>query len=402
MNGTRPQTQRAKMELSRRVVCLLSCLPVWMCCTARADSVTFSGTTIPLRDCKIEAIQGGQVTFLDSGKQRQRRPLETIAALGFDGLPRLDQAEHAVSHNDLNTGLTDLLNVFVSADADVKRLWIESRLARVHDLRQEYVQAAGHAAGVMALSDDPYWIAIEPTCKINEPDYAAAKEAIESLQNASRKIKSMQLKASIERMIRQVQPLHERLAKSYRGAAIAPGSTVSGISKQDIVNGKLDIKPPTATRTAEPPRDTAPVKPEINGPPKAQAADGPSSSGGDSQAAIDSLLTQSKWAEALAICERVESNPGERDLAHFLFQYGTALAQQRRNDDSAMMFARCAVLFSDSPDGSQSLIQLAVLYRDHYHDIATARRLLQRAVDEGGARGHDSAVLLARELLGSL
>jgi tetratricopeptide (TPR) repeat protein len=138
-------------------------------------------------------------------------------------------------------------------------------------------------------------------------------------------------------------------------------------------------------------------------PAKPRAAETPaSSSAGDSPAAIDSLLSQSKWSEALAVCERVSDNPGDRDLAHLLAQTGTALVHLDRAEDAAVAFARCAVLFPDTPDADQALIQLAIVYRDHYRKSDTARRLLQRAIDRATAQGHDSAALLARELLGSL
>ena len=387
---------------SWRRLALAGVVALFLSNSAGADSITFSGTNIPLRDCKVEAIQGGQVTYIDSGRQRQRRPLEQVAAIGFTGLPQLDQGEEALAQNDLDSALTNLLIAFTSADTDMQRLWIRSRLARLHDMRHEYVQAAGHAAAAMMQSDDPYWSAVEPSGDANEPEYPAAKEAMDSLQAASRKVKATQLKSSIDRMTRKVQPVSERLAKAYTGPTIASGSTVSGISKQDIVTGKLETKPQPATRSSDQPTPSAPAKPPPVDPVKPSAPSAPAPAHSDSSNGIDALLNQSKWGEALAECERLAANPGDRDLAHLLVQTGSALIHLNRADDAAVMFARCAVLFPESIDADQALIQLAVVYRDHYRKRDTARRLLQRAIDQAGAQNHDSAVLLARELLGSL
>ena len=412
MKDKNPDSQTARQRPGRRRPhshsWLFGFLVCWLCVSSFADSITFDGTNIPLRDCNIEAIQGGQVTYLDVGGQRQRRPLEQVAAIGFQNLPQLDQGELALANNDSNAGLTSLLMALVSAQTDLQRLWVHARLARVHDMRHEYIQAAGHLAATMMLSDDPYWRAIEPSGDANEPDFPAAKEAMDNLQAAARKVKANQLKTSIERMLGKVKPVFERLSKSYTGPAIASGSTLSGISKQDILNGKLQVKSQPATRISSQPAAAPPARPESIEPSKPRAAETREPARLDSPAApaappaIDALLGQSKWSEALAACQGLAANPDDRDLAHFLLQFGTALVHVDRPDDAAVMFARCAVLFSDSADAAQALIQLAVVYRDHYRNRDTARRLLQRAIDQGTAQGHDSAVLLARELLGSL
>ena len=58
---------------------------------AQADTLTFSGTSIPLRGCQIVAIQKGRVTYTDARGQRLQRNLDQISQLGFAGLESLDK-----------------------------------------------------------------------------------------------------------------------------------------------------------------------------------------------------------------------------------------------------------------------------------------------------------------------
>jgi len=361
-----------------------------------ADAITFVGSSIPLRQCKIEAIQAGEVRYADSAGQHQRRPIEDVQSLAFDGLPELDDAERAISRDDYQAGLDALLPAMLKASTDVQKLWLHARLAQVHDLRHEYVQAAGHLAAAMLANDDPSWHRLEPTSDVNRPTYAAAKEALDNLQAAARQIKTAPNKAALDRMLGKVRLVYDQLSKSYGGKPIAANTTISGISKQEIAkraqtagSKPADVtKPPLQSSSNEKPATPTPViSSELNEP--------------DSAHAIDALLAQSNWSAALAACQRIAANPGERDLAHFLFQYGSALSRSGRGPDAAVMFARCAIIFPDSTDATQSLIQTAMIYRDEYHQPQTARRLLQQAVDQAAGHGQESAAMLARELLGS-
>src|SRR5436190_8561680 len=108
----------------------------------------------------------------------------------------------------------------LGADGDLKKLWLHARLAKVHDLRKEYVQAAGHAAEAMMLSEDVHWKSIAPVCDPNAPEFAAVKEAYENLQAARSKVKNAELSATIARMLKIVQPLYELQSKEYHGPAI--------------------------------------------------------------------------------------------------------------------------------------------------------------------------------------
>ncbi len=381
-----------------RIACiaLLALTPV-----AAADTITFTGTGIALRGCKIVGVQGGQVAYSDPNGQRQRRPLEQVEALGFDGLPELDQAEAALSQQDVAGGLWPLLKAALRAQGDVQRIWVQARLAQVHDLRGEYVQAAGHAAEVFMLTDDVAWKSLRPVSSVNTPTYAAAHEAMESLEAAARRVKSVELQREIETMTRLMQGVHTRLAADYKGPAIERGSTISGFSREVVASsdkqpadGVAAQAPVTAT-----PATTRPAAAAQPAPPPVAAAD---SSDPRSPGAIDQLLAASKSSEAVKLCEDIEKNPGERDLGHFLYQYGKALSQANRKADAAVMLTRCAILYPDADDAGAALIETALIYRDEFRRADVGRRLLEKVIADAQASGDErsAAATLARELLG--
>lgn len=400
MKATQPESQAANHEGSRRPQSfwLFGSLAVWLCAVAAADSITFTTSTIPFRDCTIQAVHGGQVHYLDNRGQRQRRELEQIRALGFDGLVELDEAERALAADNTENALAFLLGAMTKARTTLQRLWIHARLAHVHGAGGEYVQAAGHAAAAMA-ADDPHWRGLVPEFPVGETaSLPAVREALDHIQSAMRKVSHADLKHALEQMLWEIQPLHDRLMKEHGAASLTPGGTISGIPKSEI------------PKLMEAAAREAPHAPAVNhGEPAApqvaattSAANPQADAEPDSPAGIDALLAAQRWGEALGACRRVERDPGERDLARFLFQYGTALDRSGQRADAAVMFARCAVLFPESADAVHSLIQTAIIYRDHYRQLHTARGLLQQAADAAAANHHDAAGMLARELLGSL
>ena len=164
------------------------CLGFALTGSAHADSVTLDGSSIPLRGCTIRAIQNGRVYFLDPMNRQQHRALNEIEALGFDGLEQLDRAEAWIAEGLYANAIDHLLAAALGAQTTLQRLWVEQRLARVHNYQGEYVQAAGHAAAVFLIQDDPYWQRLRPRGEVNEPTYAAAKEAMDLLAQAGGKV----------------------------------------------------------------------------------------------------------------------------------------------------------------------------------------------------------------------
>lgn len=355
---------------------------------ACADSITLVGSTIPMRDCRIQAVEGGRVHFVDPRGRRQLRDLENVAALGFDDLPALDEAEAALAAGDLDGALRGLLAAKVRTDRPIEHLWLRVRLARVHDLRGEYVQAAGHAAAAFLLSDDASWQRLVPVCPVDEPTYAAALEAHRFLAEARRKVRSRELRGQIDRMMEQVEPVLTGLAAAYDGPPVAVGSTVSGLAVADVEAGRIEIR---RIGHASKPETSAPEEPApIDAAPKPATTPDPEPDAGS----VEALLAAGRYAEAVARCRAIAADPGDRDLASFLLDYGRALAGAGRTDDAAIMLTRCALLHRDTAAGQWALIETARLYRDRYDRPATARRLLERVLD--GAATIDQPDLIAR------
>ncbi|MEE9131226.1 MAG: hypothetical protein V3T84_14490 [Phycisphaerales bacterium] len=379
------------------------CLGLALTGSAHADSVTLDGSSIPLRGCTIRAIQSGRVYFLDSLNHQQHRPLNEIEALGFDGLEQLDRAEAWIAEGLYANAIDHLLVAALRAQTTLQRLWVEQRLARVHNYQGEYVQAAGHAAAVFLIQDDPYWQRLSPRGEVNEPPYAAAKEAMDLLNQAGRKVTSSQLQRAVREMTRRIRPVYDRLAAAYQGPLIEPSSTISGILKSQIDKPPSQAAAPAVPdqpKGGEKPAPPPTVKPSKPTPPSAPT---PSPSAGpDSAESIDRMLTAGRPVDALAICERVAQAPGDRDLSRFLYQYGMALTGVGRERDGAVMFARCAVLFGRSSFAAPSLIETASIYQTVYRQPRTAQRLLERAVATATAQGQPEVVKRARRRLGTL
>ncbi len=368
---------------------------------AAGDTVTLAGSSIPLRGCRVEAVQSGRVFYRDNRGRRHQRGLDEVAALGFDGLGDLDEAERAIAAGDLAGGVGRLLAAMLQADSDLHRAWLHVRLSVTHDLLGQYVQAAGHAAAVFEADGDAYWLRLEPLSEPDEPGYAAAREALLALQQARRRVKHPEIAPVIERMLGRVRPIHDRLADRYHGPPIEPGSTISGVPRELIRSGRTA---PEAGSSTDAPR-TLPSRPadenkraEPTGAPGAPAArEAP-----DSAASIDALLAAGHRMEALAACARVERRVGRRDLGRFLHQYGRALVGAGRPRDAAVMFVRCATLYGDSPHAAPSLIETAIIYRDVFGDPATARRLVERSLNLAARPGRPQVADRARAVLETL
>lgn len=379
------------------------CLGFALTGSAHADSVTLDGSSIPLRGCTIRAIQNGRVYFLDPMNRQQHRALNEIEALGFDGLEQLDRAEAWIAEGLYANAIDHLLAAALGAQTTLQRLWVEQRLARVHNYQGEYVQAAGHAAAVFLIQDDPYWQRLRPRGEVNEPTYAAAKEAMDLLAQAGRKVTSSQLRRAVREMTQRIQPVHDRLAAAYQGPLIEPGSTISGILKSQIDTPRSQTATPALQdqpKGSEKPAPPPTVKPTKPTPPPAPTPT--PSAGPESAEAIDRMLTARRPVDALAICERVAQAPGDRDLSRFLYQYGMALTDVGRERDAAVMFARCAVLFGGSSFAAPSLIETASIYQTVYQQPRTAQRLLERAIATATAQGQPEVLKRARRQLGTL
>jgi len=277
------------------------------------------------------------------------------------------------------------------------------RLNREHLAREEYVEAASHAAIVFTLREDAYWRRLEPLMEVNRPSFAAVDEARRNLLHARDRVSDGHLKGAIGRMLRAVQPVHDALASSYDGPPITPGSTLSGYAAEQIRAERFD-----ASRPAAGAKNESNEAPRVSGTPIAtepstdiEPRDAPPASivNGDSSETIESHLLAGRSSEALAICERVAQAPGTRSLGQLLNQYGRALNGVNRPLDAAVMFMRCAVLYPTSAAAGPSLIETALLYQNEFRKPDVAQRLLEQAIEVAGAQGETEIVERARTLL---
>jgi hypothetical protein len=102
---------------------------------------------------------------------------------------------------------------------------------------------------------------------------------------------------------------------------------------------------------------------------------------------------------ALAICQRVAEDPGQRDLAQLLYQYGRALAGSAREADAAVRFMQCAIEFPSTSYATWSIMETAAIYRELYQKPDTADRLLLMAVAMAQEQGDAAAAQRARAML---
>ena len=163
--------------------------------SAIADSITFYSSSIPLRDCRISAIQSGRIQYVDPNNRRQMRDIREIRALSFDNLEALDEAEVLVNANRGEEAVVQLLRALRAAETDVQRLWIRYRLASVHDALGQYVQTVAHVAEVFRMTGSVDWEFLKPISAPGPAPYAAAREAMTNLERAHRDVRSPQLRS---------------------------------------------------------------------------------------------------------------------------------------------------------------------------------------------------------------
>lgn len=370
--------------------------------SAQADSLTFIGSTIPLRGITIRTIQDGRLYLFDASDRQGSHGLDEIDTIRFDDLEEMDLAEEEFTKGNYQAAVEGFLVAAVKARTDVHRLWIYQRLAQTHNYQGQYVQAAGHAASVFMLQDDLYWRRLVPRGGVNEPSYAAAAETMQKLRDAARKLKQPQLKKSVNEMIAAVRPVFDKLKADYKGEPYKHGSTISGIEKSQIGKARFEAakksqQPKEKPKPPEPPVDVTgnkkqnPLRRAIS---SSSEAIGPTSAG-----AIDDLLAENRAVDAVELCKRIARNPGNRELDRFLHQYGLALLRTDNKPKAAIMLLQCAISFPGSQYAASSLIETALIYETVYEKPDTTIRLLERAVAIATSqRQADAATRARREL----
>jgi len=193
-------------------------LLIGICCTTitagvddeASDALYLPGVTIPIENIRIIRIEAGQVIYRDAGGRRHQRRMEDVGSLHFAGLPELDRAEALVREGNHDRAMPHYLQALVNAADDMQRLWIHARLARAHDIRGEYAQAASHAAAVFLLEEHIVWRDVEPVrASVGDLSPTAVAEARLLLREARRRITQRDLSQAIARMTTRIEQMAE-------------------------------------------------------------------------------------------------------------------------------------------------------------------------------------------------
>ncbi len=393
----------ARNAVRQSVVAIACVVASFAAAPSLADSVTLLRSRVALKGCEIQAIQNAQVFYIDPAGNRQKRAVDEVWTISFDALPVLDEAEKAFADRDYETARRRLLEALMASNEPMHQLWLRHRLLRVHDVRNEFAEACACFAEIVVLDPDPSWARRVPRCEPAPTTYAAAKEAMDALARADRVVKVQAIQHVIDDLAAKLRPIFAELEKHYSGPPIAAGSTISGVLKSDI--GKWtepSAAPPTDSESAPdvaPPSSEKPAAAAAN-PTPAPAAQAPPSP--DSPQAIDLLLREQRYGEALALCERIAAHFDQRDIPQFLYQYAEALRLSGKPRDAAVMYMRAAVLYPASPQAGPALIATALLYRDTFARPETARRLLERVVSDAERAERPDLAERARTLLREL
>jgi len=389
----------------------LKWITIIFCCigtvtnSAKADSLTLVGLSIPLKGITIRTIQNGRIYLFDASDRQGSRGLDEIDTISFDDLKEMDLAEEEFAKGNYQSALEGFLVAALKAKTDVHRLWIYQRLAQSHNYQAQYVQAAGHAATVFMLQDDLYWRRLVPRGGVNEPSYAAAAETMQKLRDAARKVKQPQLKRSINEMTAAVRPIFDKLKSNYKGEPYKSGSTISGIEKSQIGKARIEAARKSQQPVEKPKPPKTPV--DVTGskkpnPPRRSAQSSRESIGPTSARAIDDLLAENRAIDAVELCKRIAMNPGDRELDRFLHQYGRALLRTDKKPKAAIMLLQCAISFPGSQYAASSLIETALIYETVYNKPDTTIRLLERAVAIATTQQQADAATRARRELARL
>lgn len=367
---------------------------------ARGDTITLHGRSFPLTDCTIDSIEAGRVYFDDARGRSRFEEVNRIAKLGFDGHDALDAGQQAMIDQDRDTAVAYLRVAAFEARDELPRLWTHVQLAQVHSFRGEFVEASGHLGTVLTIQSDPYWRRLAPNGEPNQPTLAAAAEAVQRLSEARRAARDSRVQRAIDTLLALVQPVRNQLAANYRGPAVDPRNTISGLTEAEARAALQAIIARVAQPLAAPPENdpTANTPTGAPAPLAPERVDARSGAADASARAIDQMLREGRAPEAVEMCRQIAQAPGERDLARFLHQYGASLRGVDEHRDAAIMFVRCAVLYPGSEFAAPSLVETALIYRDIVGDHDGARRLLDRASELATVHRQSAVVDRIRQL----
>lgn len=337
--------------------------------SARADSLTLSGSPIPI-ECRIEGISDGRVYYRGERGRRAWHELGDVVAIDFDVAPQVADAE-AILQDDPDRGLRALLSTLADVADPLPRSWLLVRLVRFHNERREYAPAIAHLATLCRDYEDAGWIALAPAINpalakemgitLAPMSYPQVAEARHNVESARARVQTRGLRSMLDAALPHLRELESPLRAAWTGTPWKPGTTLSGIAL-----GDLGSSAPRAEVPPEPKQPAAPVS-----------------------GSIDDLLEAGQYTAALRACEAAAQDPGDDPaaIARLLFQYAAALRGADRPRDAVVMYTRCAILYEDESPAAAAWLGAALIHRDIFADGPTAVRLARRAADVADGRG---------------
>lgn len=385
-----------RLTLFTRTACVLACSSVFMVMNAAADSIIFGTSEISGVD--FQFVRGGKIFYLDSAGRIQQAPAADVDRLRFDDIPTLDDAERELARGDLDGALDELLTSMAKAKTDVQRLWIHTRLAHVHNRLGDFIEAASSAAAVIATDPNPAWLGLAPECRVNEATWYSVAEARDHLHRARRALGN---NAAVERVVTEllavIEPLYAQQREKNPRKEYRNGMSVSGILLRDLEAGWPGRNRENRLQEGDDGDGQATDQTGIN-----PVAGGENTTDPDGPATIQQLLDQREFASALDLLQSLERDPGGRDLARYLYQYGMALVGTGQRRDAALRFMQCTAHFGGTRWQTLSVLEMAVIYRDLWRKPETARRLARQALEEAKHMGDPEIAMRAAAVMESI
>ena len=260
------------------------------------------------------------------------------------------------------------------------------------------------------MSPDPSWKSLRPL-RAPDPDghaesYAVAVEAVDALNRARRSLEQRTLHDLADALLETVRPMHARLRAAHDGPRPDPTLTMSGVAIEAILADELPEGIPASEPVAGSIDDAA-ENADRGTATKSSArptvfAPGEPTRGTGSATQIQRLLESGRFDEALAACRAAAQDPGDRPLDRLLYQYGAALLGAGDHRRAAVKFTEVAVLYPRSAFAVAGLIETAVIHARHLGRPATARRLLETALERASSLESDALVQRATQEIEAL
>ncbi len=303
--------------------CLALCAFTLLPGLTRADTIDFG---LPLEEVTILDLRGGEVTFLSAGSTLTRS-LETVEAIYFETLPTLRPAETLRSEGKHEEAIQLFQEALGSANDEMQRLWLHSRLALVHGEAGQPAAALEHLALLTQYDADSHWLLLVP--------------AVDAMSATPGEIDAAR-------------------------AAIATIRRSNATPLLDTVESVLDRIP--VREAADP----------------AIVSSGPAHPTDEASAwrfpSVEAHLQAGDAAQALSVIRRLSQRADKDDLPELYFQAGAALEQLRDPAAAGLCYLRIAAHFPDSPWAVRGLLATAHLYQTTFAKPDAALRLARRAV----------------------